>query len=336
MDVGPCEQRIITRLGVVSSIGIVVMNPESYRALVEDQDTPLLLEALERAGASARAISWHERDANWAGFDLVVLRTPWDYSQQPDAFEAWLERTAAVTTVLNQPDLVRWNMDKLYLEQLAGAGITVVPTTYHHDEGSLRTALSELARGAGAAARAPGSQVVLKPSVSAGSRHTGLFSADDPAALELGRQILASGRTVMLQPEVAELSEGLEKALYVIDGHFTHAIAKGPLLARGGGLRGGVYQESPQVVEATAPERAFAEQVLSAACQVTGAQMPLYARIDVVDSAEYGLVLLEAELIEPSLNLPSVPESADILAGAILARASPPRDLNPPQGEEQT
>lgn len=336
MDVGPCEERIITRLGVVSSIGVVVMNPESYLALVEDQDTPLLMEALERAGASAEAVSWHEWDADWAGFDLVVLRTPWDYSQQPDAFEAWLSRTAAVTTVLNQPDLVRWNMDKLYLEQLADAGITVVPTTYHHEEGSLRAALSEHARGAGAAAHAAGPQVVLKPSVSAGSRHTGLFAADDPAALELGREILAGGRTVMVQPEVAELSHGLEKALYLIDGHFTHAIAKGPLLARGGGLRGGGYQESPRVVEALPSERAFAEQVLSAVSQVTGLELPLYARIDVVDSTEYGLVLLEAELIEPSLNLPSVPEAADLLAGAILARTLPPRDLNPPQGDDQT
>lgn len=329
MNVGSCDDGIITRLGAVSRIGIVVMNPESYLALVEDQDTPLLLEALERAGASAEAISWHDREADWAGFDLVVLRTPWDYSQQPDAFEAWLERTAAVTTVLNQPGLVRWNMDKLYLEQLAGAGITVVPTTYHHHEDSLREALSEHARGAGseharrAGAAAP--HVVLKPSVSAGSRHTGLFAADDPAALELGREILAGGRTVMLQPEVAELSEGLEKALYVIDGHFTHAIAKGALLARGGGLRGGGYQERPQVVEAAASERAFAEQVLSAASQVTGLEMPLYARIDVVDSAEYGLVLLEAELIEPSLNLPSAPDVADILADAILARTPPPQ-----------
>lgn len=334
MDGRSRSSALITRLALVPTVALVVMNPESYLALVEDQDTPLLLEALERAGASAEAISWHDQEADWARFDLVVLRTPWDYSQHPAAFEAWLGRTAAVTTVLNQPDLVRWNMDKLYLEQLAGAGITVVPTTYHRDEHSLRAALSEHTHDQGATSHATAPHVVLKPTVSAGSRHTGLFAADDPAALELGREILASGRTVMLQPEVTELSEGLEKALYVIDGHFTHAIAKGALLARGGGLRGGGYQERPQVVEAGAGERGFAEQVLSAASEVTGLQIPLYARIDVVDSAEHGLVLLEAELIEPSLNLPSAPEVADVLAGAILARITP--DLNPPQGEEQT
>src|SRR5699024_2411488 len=223
----------------------------------------------------------------------------------------WLEHAAARTTVLNQPELVRWNMDKHYLEELAGAGITVVPSTYHDEEGSLRAALAGHA----------GQQIVLKPSVSAGSRHTGLFTADDPAALELGREILAGGRTVMLQPEVPELSEGLEKALYVIDGHFTHAIAKGALLARGGGLRGGGYQENPQLVTAEPAERAFAEKVLAATSRVTGLEMPLYARIDMVDTAQRGLMLLEAELIEPSFNLPLAPELADILAAAILARA---------------
>lgn len=293
------------------TIGIVVMNPESYLALVEDQDTPLLLEALERAGASAKAISWHDRETDWSKLDLAVLRTPWDYSQQPTAFDAWLEHAAVRTRVLNQPELVRWNMDKRYLEELAGAEITVVPTTYHDQVDPLRAALAAHA----------GQQVVLKPSVSAGSRHTGLFAADDPAALELGLEILKGGRTVMLQPEVPELSAGREKALYAIEGHYTHAIAKGALLARGGGLRGGDYQESPQLVTAEPAERIFADEVLAATSRVTGLAMPLYARIDMVDTAQHGLVLLEAELIEPSLNLPLAPETADVLAGAILARA---------------
>lgn len=292
-------------------IGIVVMDPKSYLALVEDRDTPLLLQALHRAGVSAEAFSWHDREVDWSQLDLAVLRTPWDYSQQPAAFDAWLEHAAARTRVLNQPELVRWNMDKHYLDELATAGIAVVPTTFHDQEDSLRTALAGHA----------GQQIVLKPSVSAGSRHTGLFGADDPAALELGRQILAGGRTVMLQPEVPELSAGQEKALYAIEGHYTHAITKGALLARGGGLRGGGYQENPQLVTAEPAERAFAEKVLAATSRVTGLEMPLYARIDMVDTAQRGLMLLEAELIEPSLNLPLAPEVADILADAILARA---------------
>src|SRR5699024_7938655 len=94
--------------------------------------------------------------------------------------------------------------------------------------------------------------VVLKPTVGAGAQLAGLLRPDDPAALALGRSILAEDRTVMLQPEIPELTAGREKALYMVDGGFTHAVAKGALLARGGGLRGGSYRETPAQV-ATSP-----------------------------------------------------------------------------------
>ena len=162
--------------------------------------------------------------------------------------------------------------------------------------------------------------MVLKPTVGAGAQLAGLLRPGDPAALALGREIFAEQRTVMLQPEVPELSAGHEKALYLVDGHFTHAISKGALLARGGGLRGGSYRETPQQVSADAAERAFAEQVLSTIAEVTGLATPLYARIDLVDTAAHGLLLLEAELFEPLFNLQLVPEVAEVFADAILAR----------------
>src|SRR5690625_6808655 len=52
------------------------MDPKSYLALVEDRDTPLLLQALHRAGVSAEAFSWHDREVDWSQLDLAVLRTP--------------------------------------------------------------------------------------------------------------------------------------------------------------------------------------------------------------------------------------------------------------------
>src|SRR5690606_40267299 len=69
-----------------------------------------------------------------------------------------------------------------------------------------------------------------------------------------------------------------------LDGRFTHAVAKGALLARGGGLRGGEYLERPELVEASGAERAFAERVLAAVAEVTRLETPLYGRIDLVDS----------------------------------------------------
>src|SRR5699024_11514264 len=92
---------------------------------------------------------------------------------------------------------------------------------------------------------------------------TGVQTCALPISLALGRSILAEGRTVMLQPEIPELTAGREKALYMVDRRFTHAVAKGALLARGGGLRGGSYRETPAQVPASDAERSFAEQVLA-------------------------------------------------------------------------
>ena len=307
----------------MTRIGLVITDPERFPAAHTMLDVTPLLAALRERGAEARAVDWADEEVDWAGFDLVVLRSPWDYSERPAQFDAWLESAGALTRILNEPALVRWNMDKRYLTALADAGIPGVPTSWHDEEVSLADALQEAARrAAGSGAADPSAtHVVLKPSVGAGARLAGLLRPDDPAAHALGRQILAERGTVMLQPEIPELSAGHEKALYLIDGHFTHAIAKGALLARGGGLRGGTYRESPQQVEASAAEREFAERVLAATATTTGLEMPLYARIDLVDTAAHGMLLLEAELFEPLFNLQLAPEVTGVFAEAILARA---------------
>ncbi|MGO3291001.1 ATP-grasp domain-containing protein, partial [Brachybacterium sp.] len=218
----------------MSSLGLVVTDPARFPAADTMLDARPLLRALHARGAEARAVDWADPEVDWADFDLVVLRSPWDYSLRPAEFDAWLDRAGAATKILNEPALVRWNMDKHYLAELEQAGIPGVPTTFHAEEASLIAALSAAHSGPG------GGHVVLKPTVGAGAQLAGLLRPGDPAALALGREIFAEQRTVMLQPEVPELSAGHEKALYLVDGHLTHAISKGALLARGGGLRGGV------------------------------------------------------------------------------------------------
>ena len=286
-------------------IGIVVT--DVYAAEDPDYDTPLLLPALAARGADPTAVVWHDATVDPASFDLLVIRSPWDYPERPAEFAAWLDRAERATRVVNSPATVRWNLDKTYLRDLESAGIRVVPTTY-----------ATTADAAGAAIDAH-ERVVVKPAVSAGARDTGLFDASDAAAVALATRIVARGDVAMIQPEIEELSEGHEKALYVIGGDLTHAISKGAILAPGGGFRGGVYRENPVPVEATPAERAFAADVLRAVRRATGGEAPLYARVDTVDSARYGLCLLEVELVEPALNLHVAPHVTGILADAIVS-----------------
>ena len=295
----------------MTRIGIVTTSPGAFTSADPDRDCAPLVAALRDRGVEADSLDWHDPSVDWASWDLAVLRSPWDYAQHPAEFAAWLELAGTQTHVLNEPELIRWNMHKHYLLELEAEGIPVIPTSYHRTLDSVRDTL---------AAPTQAAHVVVKPAVGAGSQRTGLFAHEDPAALALARQILDAGGTVMVQPEVPELSDGLEKAVYTLDGRFTHAVAKGALLARGGGLRGGQYQENPQLVEASAVEQAFAERVLAAVAEVTGLGTPLYGRIDLVDSAEHGRVLIEAELFEPTYNLHLAPEVTELFVDAILGR----------------
>lgn len=299
----------MTPASPVPRIGIVTT--DAYSDDDPDHDTPLLLTALRARGAEAEAIVWHDDAVDLDSFDLLVLRSPWDYPERPAEFSAWLDRAAAATHVVNSPATVRWNLDKRYLRDLEQHGIGIVPTRYCRTAADIRDALAERA----------GTRVVVKPAVSAGARDTGLFDAHDPAAQALAERITAGGGVAMIQPEIPELTAGAEKALYAVDGHFTHAIAKGALLAPGGGLIGGVYIEHPESVAATDAERSFADAVLSAVGAVTGEPVPLYARIDTVDAGAYGLVVLEVELIEPALNLHVAPHAVAAVADAILRAA---------------
>lgn len=117
--------------------------------------------------------------------------------------------------------------------------------------------------------------------------------------------------------------------MLVFDGEVSHALTKGPILARGGGFLGGEYQE---VVASTVPDPAVsalvgdAHEAVRAVAEERGwlpaGEPLLYARFDVVEAADGSPLLLEAELFEPCFFLPTAPAAADRFAAAVLRRAT--------------
>lgn len=271
-----------------------------------DRDIDPVTAASAELGVELEPVRWRESDdVDWSVFDLAVIRSPWDYPDHLDTFLDWLAEAERRLPVSNDPEVVRWNLDKAYLQEMADAGIPVVDTVFCGTPGQVGAALR-------AVGRAGHGRAVVKPDISAGSRDTGLFAVDDSGAVELAEEILTSGRRVLVQPEVVSVATAGERGLVMIDGVFCHAIRKGPILAEGGGLRGGAYTEDVTVVDATAEEIALAERVV-AAC--TG-PVPLYARIDLV-ATPAGPALSEAELFEPSLFCDLAPVGAARFAAAI-------------------
>jgi glutathione synthase/RimK-type ligase-like ATP-grasp enzyme len=280
-----------------------------------DDDLPPLTAALAGRGIAHEVVRWDDPEVDWTAFDLVVVRSVWDYVHRREEFLAWAERTAAVTAFVNPPAHLRWSSDKRYLADLHRAGVPTVPTAF----------------------AAPGEpmdwpdapQVVVKPAVSAGSIDTAKYRMNTaersngraPAdAVAHVARLHAGGRVAMAQPylEAVEGERG-ETALVFLEGALSHACRKGPMLVPGLAVVGGLFvEEDIRPATPTAAELAVAEAALAA---IPGGPS-LYARVDVIPDAAGDPVVLELELVEPSLFLMFAEGSAERVAGAIAARLS--------------
>ena len=251
------------------------------------EDAPLV-PALRQAGINGVPLVWNDSRVDWASYDLVVVRTTWDYPNKIAAFLAWTDRVAAMRPLWNPAAMLRWNTDKHYLRELARRGVPIVPTRWlargsTHDLGAI---LAEERWG----------EAVLKPVVSAGARRTRMVG---PGTLADGQRFLAeqlTQRAMMVQPYVPEVSTVGELSLLYFNGRFSHAVRKIPAA---GDFR--VQTEHGGRVVSVAPsatELAAGQRVLDALGSET-----LYARVDLLPTDDGALRLLELEVTEPSMFL---------------------------------
>ncbi|MEU4126614.1 ATP-grasp domain-containing protein [Streptomyces virginiae] len=281
----------------------------SATGLDEDTDLPLLLEALRSAGLSAEPVAWDtDPRRGWAGYDLAVIRSTWDYVGRIDEFLAWVDAAARVTRLWNPAPLVRWNSDKGYLLDLAGRGVPVVPTrcivpgdTYVEED-------FEGTHG-----------VVVKPSVSAGARDTARYEPGRGADAERhARMLLGQGRTALVQPYLPLVEEG-ERALVFFAGTFSHAIRKQALLTEPGEMDNDRAAHPGAALHM--PTEAELRTARAALAAVPAPGEPLFARVDLVLDGSREPVLMELELIEPNLFLGLDPRGPERFALAVAAAA---------------
>lgn len=287
-----------------------------------DADAGPLLAALDARGIDASPAVWDDTGIDWHAAELVVVRSTWDYARRREEFLAWADRVAATATLANPVEVLRWNTDKRYLIELADAGVAVVDTLFlEHDEfldddeqADHRLAtLSSLADAAG--------EFVVKPSISAGSKDTGRFTASElDAAVELTARIAGQGRTTMAQPYLDTVDEVGETGLVYFDGRFSHAFTKAALLAPGGEADHGLFAlERIDPATATRGQRDLGERILDWIVGRFGT-VPLYARVDLLTAADGSPVLLELELTEPSWFLVTDEDAPERAAAAIGSR----------------
>ena len=258
----------------------------STTAGAHDVDMPYLCAAIERRGLAAEAVVW-DADCDWGAFDLVLIRSTWDYPWRITEFAAWVDKVADQTRLANSAEVVRWNLDKRYLRDLARADVRVASTSYLEPGNEIAL---------------PAGNIVVKPVISSGARNAARYRPHEHTeAFEHIRMLHDSGVTVMIQPYIPEIDLHGEHALVFFGGVFSHAINKGPVLTASGIDNKRFPHPDLAKYEPTPDEVAAAAAALDAIGHPL-AQVP-YARIDMVPGADSTPIIMEVELVEPNLFL---------------------------------
>jgi hypothetical protein len=292
---------------VMPSCAFLTMNnPAGF--VIDDE---LAYEPLLDAGWTVEALPWDSRTASWDRYDIVIIRSTWDYHHTPEQFLETLERIEATGTRLENPlSLVRWNYRKTYLKDLVRKSVPIVPTVWHDrlTNGTLDSLFDQLAS----------DDIVVKPVVSASAdgtyrlqRHTVSHCVDEVTHC-------FARRALMAQPLVRSVLDEGEYSLFYFNGKLSHVILKTP---RAGDFR--VQEEHGGYIRPV-----HAEPALIAA---GGAAMhaldtvPLYARVDFVRANDGNAWwLMEFELIEPALYFRMSPDAPRLFAEAVNERMRHP------------
>ncbi|MCG8420369.1 MAG: hypothetical protein MJE77_20745 [Proteobacteria bacterium] len=270
-----------------------------------DIDAAPLQAGLSSAGLSSRVLAWDDPGVDWSLARMTVFRSSWNYPLHRDEFLAWAESTAQVTDLWNRVDVVRWNSHKSYLLTLEQKGIPVVPTVLL-PRGS-NTALAEIVAERGWRG------VVIKPAVSAASLGTRRFDVTVHEEGEVYLRALVGQRDVLVQPHLPSVESYGERALVWIDGAITHAVRKSPR------FEGQAESVSSTVVAISPAERALAQRAVAA---VAGPL--LYGRVDLAPGLDGQPVVMELELVEPSLFFAQRPQALERFVAAIRRHLSAP------------
>lgn len=266
---------------------------------------------------------WDSPLVDWSQYDAIILRSTWDYHLRRDDFEHWLAHLDAVgAAVFNPTSLVRWNIDKHYLGDLATRGVQIAPTMFlERGDATLDQLFAQL----------EWTDVVIKPTVSANGHETRRVASRYGEADSQWFQRVHGGHELMVQPFLDEIVEQGEWSFMFFAGQYSHAVLRA---TTPGGF---TAQRDHGTLLAAHPRGVIIQHAESVTEHLPNGW--LYARVDGFER-NGSLVVTEVELIEPSLYLGQHPSAPRRFATAIrhvaAGRRTPPlftpRSVTPPPG----
>jgi glutathione synthase/RimK-type ligase-like ATP-grasp enzyme len=266
-----------------------------------DADDLLALRLLEQHGFRCQAAVWNDSSVDWENAGLCVLRSTWDYHLHAEQFLNWVNSLSG--RVANSADLVHWNCNKRYIVALGESGVSVVPSRFVEQGESFH--LQPFARECG------WNDVIIKPAIGLATAGVKRFRIpEEIAEAQMHLDFLSVKGGVLLQKFMPAVCDFGERDLVFINGEFSHAVRKRAFQQL---AIAGAAGETP--AQATKAEIELAVKTLSVLPEV-----PLYARVDMVPDDNGNNVIMELELIEPSLFMAFHPPCAEHFANAIESR----------------
>jgi glutathione synthase/RimK-type ligase-like ATP-grasp enzyme len=284
-------ERIIIRSDVVKTKQIAFVTSREYPDLTADDR--VAGEGLASEGVRVVPAIWNEPSISWEIFDLIIVRSCWDYYKHPETFREWINSMDGFP-VWNRPEILRWNMEKGYLFDLERKGIRIPRTIILPNGDQFDAHLIHERMGM--------DYVVIKPAISASAWQTWKCSLIDLSGDDRSRlKDLSTYADIIVQEFMPEIVANGEWSFVFFGDSFSHAVRKYP---RQDDFRvqkemGGSYHfaQSPPahlILQAQKIVDIFGEELL-------------YARVDCIER-NGELILVELELIEPQLFFDVHPE----------------------------
>ncbi|KAB1231873.1 ATP-grasp domain-containing protein [Chryseobacterium viscerum] len=255
------------------------------QGVANDEDTELI-NFLIHKGLDVVPTIWNDRNVDWSSFNVVIIKSPWDYHNHLNEFVNWLDNLEKIgVKVLNPVEIIQWNSDKHYLKDLAEKQLPVIPAEY-------------IEKGSGFDNRFFAyfntDKLVVKPCVSAGAQNTITVNKDNFNERSVEIETLLKEQDYMVQPFVDDIKNG-EWSFLFFNGKYSHCSLKTP---KKGDFRVQHYHGGS--ISYPTPDPLYIEQAGSYLKSLP--QATLYARVDGV-VINNSFQLMELELIEPYLFL---------------------------------
>lgn len=264
--------------------------PEEKKIDISSTEDQELIDYLTAKGIDIQSEIWNDVNVDWSIYQVVVIKSTWDYHEQLPAFKEWLHKIQSLgLKILNPVSIIEWNSHKGYLKDIDQKGLPTFAGQYLPKGSTINENLL-LQKNI--------EEWVIKPCVSAGALNTLRLNRSQFKEKEMAINELLQTEDFILQPFVEEIKNG-EWSFLFFNNVFSHCILKTP---KTGDFR--VQHFYGGSISYPTPDPKHIEE---ASKYLSILKEPiLYARVDGV-MVNNQFRLMELELIEPYLFLKNDP-----------------------------